>query len=96
MEELTGFQRDLLYVVGGLDEPSGLEVKREIEDYYRREVSSGHLYPNLNELVDDGLVHKSAKDGRTNVYSLTERGSQVVDERRQWERERLPGVVVDW
>lgn len=29
--DLTGFQRDLLYVAAGLDEPHGLAVKNELE-----------------------------------------------------------------
>jgi hypothetical protein len=32
MYDLTGFQRDLLYVIAGLDEPHGLAVKDELED----------------------------------------------------------------
>lgn len=30
MFDLTGFQRDLLYVVAGRDEPHGLAIKEEI------------------------------------------------------------------
>ncbi len=29
--ELTGFQRDLLYVIAGFDQPSGQEIKAELE-----------------------------------------------------------------
>ncbi|WP_394347183.1 hypothetical protein [Halobacterium salinarum] len=31
MHDLTGFQRDLLYAIAGLDEPHGLAVKDELE-----------------------------------------------------------------
>ncbi|ELZ20434.1 PadR family transcriptional regulator [Natrinema limicola JCM 13563] len=34
----------------------GLAIKRELEDYYGTEVNHGRLYPNLDELVDLGLV----------------------------------------
>lgn len=34
MYDLTAFQRDLLYVVAGLDEPHGLAIKEELENYY--------------------------------------------------------------
>ncbi len=34
MYDLTGFQRDLLYVIAGLDDPHGLAIKDELEDYY--------------------------------------------------------------
>lgn len=33
MHDLTGFQRDLLYVIVGLDDPHGLAIKDEVEDY---------------------------------------------------------------
>jgi len=34
MYDLTGFQRDLLIVISGLEEPHGLAIKDELEDYY--------------------------------------------------------------
>lgn len=49
--ELTGFQRDALYVIAGLDRPHGLGVKREMERYYDTETNQGRLYPNLDVLV---------------------------------------------
>lgn len=68
---LTGFQRDLLYVISGLDEPHGLAVKDELEDYYESQIQHGRLYLNLDTLVDKGLVEKGTQDKRTNVYRLT-------------------------
>lgn len=38
MHDLTGFQRDLLYAIAGLDEPHGLAVKDELENYYESEI----------------------------------------------------------
>lgn len=38
MYDLTGFQRDMLYIIAGLDEPHGLVIKDELEDYYEQEV----------------------------------------------------------
>ncbi|WP_433634754.1 helix-turn-helix transcriptional regulator, partial [Halomicrococcus sp. NG-SE-24] len=74
MHDLTGFQRDLLYVVNGLDDPHGLAIKDELEDYYEKEIHHGRLYPNLDTLVDKGLVEKGEIDNRTNFYTLTQRG----------------------
>lgn len=31
MYDLTGFQRDLLYVIAGREEPHGLAIKQELE-----------------------------------------------------------------
>ncbi len=86
MYELTGFQRDLLYIVAGLDEPHGLAVKNEADEYYEDEIHHGRLYPNLDTLVENGLIEKSAKDRRTNEYALTQKGEQEIEARREWEQ----------
>ena len=85
MYDLTGFQRDLLYVIAGQDDPHGLAIKEELEDYYEKEIHHGRLYPNLDTLVDKGLVEKGTKDRRTNVYSVTRRGTRELEARRDWE-----------
>jgi len=85
MYDLTGFQRDLLYVVAGLDDPHGLAIKDELEDYYEREIHHGRLYPNLDTLVEKGLIEKSQRDRRTNEYSTTRRGTREIEARTEWE-----------
>ena len=85
MNDLTGFQRDLLYVLAGLETPHGLALKDELETYYENEVHHGRLYPNLDTLVNKGLVSKGARDDRTNEYTLTRRGRREIDARREWE-----------
>ncbi|ADJ16774.1 PadR family transcriptional regulator [Halalkalicoccus jeotgali] len=89
MYDLTGFQRDLLYVIGGLDDPHGLALKAELEGYYDTEIHHGRLYPNLDTLVDKGLVEKLQMDRRTNLYKLTARGQREIDARREWEQQYL-------
>ena len=89
MYDLTGFQRNLLYVVAGLDEPHGLAIKDELENYYEKEIHHGRLYPNLDTLVDKGLVEKGEIDRRTNMYSMTQRGERELEARRGWEKEYL-------
>lgn len=84
MYDLTGFQRDLLYVTAGLEEPHGLAIKDELEDYYEKEIHHGRLYPNLDTLVEKGLIEKSEKDRRTNLYSLTRRGTREIEARQDW------------
>ncbi|AAG19740.1 MULTISPECIES: PadR family transcriptional regulator [Halobacterium] len=85
MHDLTGFQRDLLYVVAGLDEPHGLAIKDELEQYYTSEIHHGRLYPNLDTLVEKGLIDKGELDQRTNYYTLTHRGTRELEARREWE-----------
>ena len=85
MNDLTGFQRDLLYVIVGLDEPHGLALKDELEPYYENTIHPGRLYPNLDTLVEKGLVEKTPKDRQTNVYTLTTRGRRELEAHRDWE-----------
>ena len=89
MHDLTGFQRDLLYVITGRDDPHGLAIKEELEDYYEKEIHHGRLYPNLDTLVEKGLVEKGQRDRRTNFYTLTRRGSREIDARSEWEAQYL-------
>ena len=94
MEDLTGFQRDLLYVTAGLDDddsapPHGLAIKNELEQDYSGEINHGRLYPNLNTLADKGLLAKGEIDDRTNSYTLTPRGGREIDARRQWEKQYI-------
>ena len=85
MYDLTSFQRDCLYVIAGLDAPHGLAVKDELDDYYESEIHHGRLYPNLDTLVDKGLVEKGERDQRTNTYTLTRRGRREIEARHDWE-----------
>lgn len=85
MDDLTGFQRDLLYVIAGADRPSGQDVKEEIEGYYSGEINHGRLYPNLDTLVNKDLVEKGQLDRRTNYYAITDAGERAIQERREWE-----------
>lgn len=87
MHDLTGFQRDLLYVIAGLNEPHGLAIKEELEKYYESEIHHGRLYPNLDTLVDKGLIDKGQRDQRTNFYTLTRRGVREIEARREWEEQ---------
>ena len=89
MNELTGFQRDLLYVIGGNDEPHGLAIKDEMEDYYEAAIHHGRLYPNLDTLVENGLVEKGSLDRRTNYYALTSAGEDTLAERQDWKAQYL-------
>ncbi|GGL32587.1 PadR family transcriptional regulator [Halarchaeum grantii] len=81
--DLTAFQKNILVVLA--EEPRyGLAVKRELEDYYDEEVNHGRLYPNLDDLVNKGLVEKSELDKRTNQYALTDDGLEAVLDDLSW------------
>lgn len=87
MDDLTGFQRDLLYVIAGAEQPSGQDVKEEVEQYYSDAINHGRLYPNLDTVVNKELVEKGELDRRTNYYAITDEGEELIEDRREWEEQ---------
>ena len=91
VRELTAFQNNILVILAR--EPMyGLAIKRELEAYYGSEVNHGRLYPNLDDLVELGLVEKSELDKRTNEYALTDAGYEAVLDGVTW---TLSNIVTD-
>lgn len=84
MYDLTAFQRDLLYIASG-EKLKGLAIKEKMQDYYKEEVNHGRLYPNLDTLVEKGLIEKGEQDERTNYYTITERGRREIEAREDWQ-----------
>lgn len=87
MENLTAFQRDLLYIAASFDRPHGLAIKEQLEQYYEQDVKNGRLYPNLDDLVEEGLINKGQIDRRTNSYTVTEKGKRLLKSRHRWENQ---------
>ena len=85
MNNLTAFQRDILYVAAAADPPYGLAIKEALDEYYGEEVNHGRLYPNLDTLVEDGFIERGEIDKRTNSYKLTEQAYEALAARRDWE-----------
>jgi len=104
VRDLTAFQKNILTVLGE-EARYGLAIKRELEEYYGQEVNHGRLYPNLDDLVNKGLVEKSELDKRTNEYALTDDGFDAVVDDLEWtlskfvvddeRRERIEAIVAD-
>jgi DNA-binding PadR family transcriptional regulator len=102
--DLTAFQKNILTVLAE-EARYGLAIKRELEDYYGQEVNHGRLYPNLDDLVNKGLVEKSELDKRTNEYALTDDGFDAVLDDLEWtlskfvvdddRRERIESIVAE-
>ena len=89
--DLTAFQQNILVILAE-EARYGLAIKRELETYYDGEVNHGRLYPNLDDLVEMGLVEKSELDKRTNQYALTEAGLETILDQLGWEFSK---IVVD-
>jgi len=88
--DLSKFQLRILAILAE-EARYGLAIKRELEDYYGQDVNHGRLYPNLDDLVERGLVTKSELDKRTNEYALTDAGEDILVEETAWLAERLEG-----
>lgn len=91
--DLTAFQRDLLASIAGLEDeqPCGLDIKTDLEAAYETELNHGHMYPNLDTLVEKGLVTKGAANQRTNEYELTERGRRELRAQTKWTASKVRG-----
>lgn len=88
MNGLIGFQRDILYILAGLDEPNRSEIRTHLEEYYATTVDRGQLYPNLDRLVERKLIEKKQEEKQQNAYTLTPRGQREINNRRQWENKQ--------
>lgn len=93
MNDMTAFQRDILYIVHAENAPKGLEIKSRLEEYYDDEINHGRLYPNLDDLADQGLIQKGSYDKRTNKYELTKEGTEVLKARFRWEQTHLGEII---
>lgn len=87
-DRLTDFQQRILYILAE-EARYGLAVKRALEAVYGKDVNHGRLYPNLDDLVDLGLIDKSSLDDRTNEYEITEDGLHWCREDAQWRLGKL-------
>lgn len=92
MHELTGFQRDLLVVIASEEGQSGLDIKEKMEPRYNKEIHHGRLYPNLDSLVDQGLVNKGKHDQRTNTYDISQEGADLLTSHYSWVSESISGL----
>ena len=95
MFDLTSLQMHLLATVSNADKPHGLGIKNTLQEEYNHhigeegdevpiEINHGRIYPNLDELVEMGLLEKGDLDKRTNYYSLTDVGSQLLNDYSDW------------
>lgn len=86
--ELTAFQWCILSILS--ERPrNDVAIKDELDAYYDEEINVGRLYPNLDTLVEYGLVNKHEHDTRATEYALTERGDDVLLAQFEWKLSKL-------
>ena len=94
-EPKTLFKQRILFVIAGFETGTyrneaysnnvhGLAIKETLEEKKGEEVNHGRLYPNLDDLIEAGLIAKSELDKRTNRYELTEAGWNYIRAEAQW------------
>ncbi|MGB9963405.1 PadR family transcriptional regulator [Halobacterium sp. CBA1126] len=94
-DETTGFQRDILCVLCGLEDPKGMEIQSELEEYYGSDVLHARVYQNLDSLVERGLVEKGERDSRTNYYRITDAGREAIEDVVAWKRTYTEDLEAD-
>jgi DNA-binding PadR family transcriptional regulator len=84
--ELNRFQYDALAAVRDEGPCSGAEVKEALERRLGKDVNHGRLYPNLDDLVERGLVRKrrNEPDNRTNQYEAKAEAEAALRDRSDW------------
>jgi len=78
--DLNSSKRDLLVEIYQMDQPSGQDIRGRIEAEHGEDVKHGRLYPNLDDLVDVGLIDKGEQNLRTNYYEITNDGRLLVED----------------
>ena len=83
MVELTAFQYTLRSAADDLVEPSGQDIRRYVDaaPFHPSPTNHGRLYPNLETIVEAGLVEKGEHDRRTNYYAITDDGKDTLETR---------------
>ncbi|WP_299268816.1 PadR family transcriptional regulator [Halorientalis sp.] len=84
MHNLTGFQRDCLVAVAGVDDSTEVEVERKLDSDQEGETDHGRRCPNL-----DTLVERGRRDERADEHMLTRRGQRQLEARDERERQRI-------
>jgi DNA-binding PadR family transcriptional regulator len=95
-KDLSTFQKEALFAIARLEasdnDSYGLGIKRQLEERLSKDVNHGRLYPNLDELVGLGILQKSEMDKRTNRYTLTDDGKELLQDYRDYVNENVASL----
>lgn len=81
MTDINKWQTTILAAAAAADDQNGQDIARRIEQAHGVDVSNGRLYPNLDALVDAGLLTQRTDGGRANRHNVTDRGMRELEAR---------------
>jgi DNA-binding PadR family transcriptional regulator len=89
--DLPGYRRDILLALAHSGPANGHRIMDVLSALRGEEITDGGFYPNLNALVDEGLIekHEQKHNKRSNEYALSERGRETIREHAQ----RIAGAL---
>lgn len=89
--ELPDYRRDILLALAHSGAANGHRIMDILGAIHGEETNDGRFYPNLNALVDNGLIEKreNEHDKRSHEYALSKRGRETIREHAQ----RLQGAI---
>lgn len=94
--DLSTFQKEALFAIARLEasenDSYGLGIKRQLEERLSGDVNHGRLYPNLDDLVEQGILQKAQMDKRTNRYTLTDDGKELLRDYRDYVTETVASL----
>ncbi|SDF95920.1 PadR family transcriptional regulator [Halorientalis regularis] len=94
--DLTAFQKEALFAIARLEasenDSYGLGIKRQLAERLGEDVNHGRLYPNLDDLVEQGILQKAQMDKRTNRYTLTDDGKELLRDYRDYVTETVASL----
>lgn len=80
LSSVSSLGRDVVFILLSNQPLSGVEIKDEIGSVYGFKPSDTRIYSTLANLEDDGFISCRQSDGRTNNYSLTQRGVKSANQ----------------
>lgn len=86
MRELNIKQEDILIIIGKEPNRPSTEVKEELSEYYERDIQKGLFYPNVDVLVEKGLVREETDNRKPEEreYSITQRGRELLQKQQEF------------
>lgn len=92
LTNMSSFNINVLFIIAELGEPSGAEILERIKHISDVDANHGRLYPNLDQLSDQGYIVKGSRSRRTNYYTLTDKAINEMNSHVSWQQSKLDSL----